>query len=378
MMEKKGLALFLLSLSSVAGFAQSQIRGNVKDSNGEPILGATIKVNGSKVATVTDMDGNFSVNAKPGSTITISYVGFETQTVTVKGANLAPIVLKEDDRTLNDVVVIGYGVQKKSDLTGAVASVSGDAIKNLSTSDAGAALQGKVTGVQIINSGAPGAGAEIRVRGYGSNGNNAPLLIVDGLKVDNIQYLDPSLIQSVEVLKDAASAAIYGAEAGNGVVLITTRNGSNSGGTAHISYSLKAVNQSLGKKADLFDAPEYIAYHKYLGDITDALLESNNYHGQNTNWYKEVFNNSWSVEHNVTVEGGNNKGHILAALGILNDDGIVKGKKDVYKRFTAQLNADYKFFDWFNITSNTSVEKWSTKSLLFSYFAPPKTDFMVS
>ena len=119
MMEKKGLALFLLSLSSVAGFAQSQIRGNVKDSNGEPILGATIKVNGSKVATVTDMDGNFSVNAKPGSTITISYVGFETQTVTVKGTNLVPIVLKEDDRTLNDVVVIGYGVQKKSDLTGA-------------------------------------------------------------------------------------------------------------------------------------------------------------------------------------------------------------------------------------------------------------------
>ena len=367
MIEKKGLALFLLSLSSVAGFAQSQIRGNVKDSNGEPILGATVKVNGSKAATVTDLDGNFMVNAKPGSTITISYVGFETQTVTVKGTNLVPIVLKEDDRTLNDVVVIGYGVQKKSDLTGAVASVSGDAIKNLSTTDAGAALQGKVTGVQIINSGAPGAGAEIRVRGYGSNGNNAPLLIVDGLKVDNIQYLDPSLIQSVEVLKDAASAAIYGAEAGNGVVLITTRNGSNSGGQAHISYSLKAVNQSLGKKADLFDAPEYIAYHKYLGDITDALLESNKYNGQNTNWYNEVFNNSWSVEHNVTVEGGNNKGHILAALGILNDDGIVKGKKDVYKRFTAQLNADYKFFDWFNITSNTSVEKWSTKSLTNGY-----------
>ena len=141
MMEKKGLALFLLSLSSVAGFAQSQIKGNVKDSNGEPILGATVKVNGSKAATVTDLDGNFMVNAKPGSTITISYVGFETQTVTVKGTNLVPIVLKEDDRTLNDVVVIGYGVQKKSDLTGAVASVSGDAIKNLSTTDAGAALQ---------------------------------------------------------------------------------------------------------------------------------------------------------------------------------------------------------------------------------------------
>ena len=174
MMEKKGIALFFLSLSTVAGFAQSPIKGNVKDANGEPILGATVKVNGSKVAAVTDLDGNFVVNAKPGSTITVSYVGFVSQTVTVNGTNLIPIVLKEDDRMLNDVVVIGYGVQKKSDLTGAVASVNGDDIKNLATSDAGAALQGKVTGVQIINSGAPGAGAEIRVRGYGSNGNNSP------------------------------------------------------------------------------------------------------------------------------------------------------------------------------------------------------------
>jgi TonB-linked SusC/RagA family outer membrane protein len=367
MMEKKGIALFFLSLSTVAGFAQSPIKGNVKDANGEPILGATVKVNGSKVAAVTDLDGNFVVNAKPGSTITVSYVGFVSQTVTVNGTNLIPIVLKEDDRMLNDVVVIGYGVQKKSDLTGAVASVNGDDIKNLATSDAGAALQGKVTGVQIINSGAPGAGAEIRVRGYGSNGNNSPLLIVDGLKVDNIQYLDPSLIKSVEVLKDAASAAIYGAEAGNGVVLITTKSGSNNGGHAQISYTLKAANQSLGKKADLFDAPEYIEYHKYLGDLTDEELKSKNYNGQNTNWYDEVFGNSWSVEHNVTVQGGNDKGHLLAGLGYVDNDGIVKGKKDVYRRFTAQLNADYKFYDWLTVTSNTSVEKWSTRALTNGY-----------
>ena len=339
----------------------------MKDANGEPILGATVKVNGSKVAAVTDLDGNFVVNAKPGSTITVSYVGFVSQTVTVNGTNLIPIVLKEDDRMLNDVVVIGYGVQKKSDLTGAVASVNGDDIKNLATSDAGAALQGKVTGVQIINSGAPGAGAEIRVRGYGSNGNNSPLLIVDGLKVDNIQYLDPSLIKSVEVLKDAASAAIYGAEAGNGVVLITTKSGSHNCGHAQISYTLKAANQSLCKKADLFDAPEYIEYHKYLGDLTDEELKSKNYNGQNTNWYDEVFGNSWSVEHNVTVQGGNDKGHLLAGLGYVDNDGIVKGKKDVYRRFTAQLNADYKFYDWLTVTSNTSVEKWSTRALTNGY-----------
>lgn len=199
------------------------------------------------------------------------------------------------------------------------------------------------------------------MRGYGSNGNNSPLLIVDGLKVDNIQYLDPSLIKSIEVLKDAASAAIYGAEAGNGVILITTKSGANSHGKAQISYTLKAASQSLGKKADIFDAPEYIEYHKYLGDLTDEELKSKGYNGQNTDWYDEVFGNSWSLEHNLTVQGGNDKGHLLASLGIVDNNGIVKGDKDVYKRFTAQLNADYKFYKWLSVSSNTSVEKWSTK-----------------
>lgn len=154
------------------------------------------------------------------------------------------------------MVVIGYGVQKKSDLTGAVASIKSDDIKGLSTTDAGAALQGKAAGVQIINSGGPGEAADIRVRGYSSNsGNISPLLIVDGLKVDNIQYLDPSMIESMEVLKDAASAAIYGAQAGNGVVIITTKSGAANGGKAEISYSSKFTIQSIGRKAKLFDAP---------------------------------------------------------------------------------------------------------------------------
>lgn len=144
----------------------------------------------------------------------------------------------------------------------------------MSATDAGAALQGKAAGVQIINSGGPGEAADIRIRGYSSNsGNIGPLLIVDGLKVDNIQYLDPSMIESMEVLKDAASAAIYGAQAGNGVVIITTKTGAANGGKAQISYSSKFTIQSLGKKAEIFDAPEYIEYHKYLGDIDDALLQ---------------------------------------------------------------------------------------------------------
>ena len=375
-LQKPLVFLFLLCLFPLGAMAQSTISGTVNDESGEPIIGASVKVQGAKTGAITDFNGNFSVQADANSTLVISYIGYTSATVKVNGRNNITVTLKEDAQTLNDVVVIGYGVQKKSDLTGAVASVKGDEIKNLSTTDAGAALQGKVSGVQIINtSGDPTAGASIRVRGYSSNsGSLGPLLIVDGLKVDNIQYLDPSLIESMEVLKDGASAAIYGAQAGNGVVLITTKNGSK--GKAHVTYSLKAASQSLGKKAELFHAKDYIEYHKYLGDMTETELVNNGYYGQvvdgvgvpgterfDTDWYDEVFENSWSLQHNLTVEGGNDKGHFLVGLGLVDNDGMVKGKKDTYNRFTGQVNADYKFFDWLSISSNTSIEKYKTKSL---------------
>ena len=332
---------------------------------GEPIIGASVQVQGTKTGAITDFNGNFSVQAGSNATLVISYIGYTSATVKVNGRNNITVVLKEDAQTLNDVVVIGYGVQKKSDLTGAVASVKGDEIKNLSTTDAAAAMQGKVSGVQIINtSGDPTAGASIRVRGYSSNsGSLGPLIIVDGLKVDGIQYLDPTLIESMEVLKDGASAAIYGAQAGNGVVLITTKNGKK--GTAHVTYNLKAASQSLGKKAELFHAADYIEYHKYLGDMSDKELEDNAYKQGfvDTDWYDEVFESSWSLQHNLTVEGGNDKGRFLAGLGIVNNDGMVKGDKDTYKRFTGQINAEYKFFKWLSVQSNTSIEKYKTKSL---------------
>ncbi|MBO7128219.1 MAG: carboxypeptidase-like regulatory domain-containing protein, partial [Prevotella sp.] len=168
-LQKPLMALFLLCLFPMGALAQSIIRGTVNDEAGEPIIGATVKVQGTNTGAITDFNGNFSVEAASNATLNVSYVGYVTQRVPVGGKNNLVITLLEDNTTLNDVVVIGYGVQKKSDLTGAVASVKGDDIKNLSTSDAGAALQGKVTGVQIINSGSPGGGAEIRVRGYSSN-----------------------------------------------------------------------------------------------------------------------------------------------------------------------------------------------------------------
>ncbi|MBQ9649551.1 MAG: TonB-dependent receptor [Prevotella sp.] len=363
-LQKPLVFLFLLCLFPLGALAQSTVTGTVNDESGEPIIGASVKVQGTKTGAITDFNGNFSVQADANATLQISYIGYITATVKANGRNNITVTLKEDAQTLNDVVVIGYGVQKKSDLTGAVASLKGDDIKNLSTSDAAAAMQGKVSGVQIINTGSPGEGALIRVRGYSSNsGNLGPLLIVDGLKVDNIQYLDPNLIESMEVLKDAASAAIYGAQAGNGVVLITTKNGQK--GQAHVTYSLKAASQSLGKKADIFNANDYIEYHKYLGDLVDKELEEKAYKTGfvDTNWYDEVFDNSWSLQHTLTVEGGNDKGRFLAGLGIVDNDGIVKGDKDTYKRFSGQINVDYKFFDWLSVTSNTSVEKWKRKSL---------------
>lgn len=325
-------------------------------------------MNGSKVGAVTDLDGKFSIDAAPDATLTITYVGMEPKTVKAEAGKTLSITLKDDSKVLNDVVVIGYGVQKKSDLTGAVASIKSDDIKGLSATDAGAALQGKAAGVQIINSGGPGEAADIRIRGYSSNsGNIGPLLIVDGLKVDNIQYLDPSMIESMEVLKDAASAAIYGAQAGNGVVIITTKTGAANGGKAQISYSSKFTIQSLGKKADLFDANEYIEYHKYIGDLSDEVLQTNNYQGQNTDWYKEVFESSLAHQHSLTVQASNGKGRFLASLNILSNDGIVKGSKDTYKRFTGQINADYDIYKWLNVTTNTSFEKYKTKGVTKGY-----------
>lgn len=369
-LNKKPLVmmLFLFCLFPLGISAQNIVKGLVNDENGDPVIGATVRVLGTKVATVTDLDGHFQVSTTPNAQLSVSYLGYETQNVNVGGQKNLTIVLKPENTTLNDVVVIGYGIQKKSDLTGSVASIKSDDIKGLSTTDAGAALQGKAAGVQIINSGGPGEAADIRIRGYSSNsGNIGPLLIVDGLKVDNIQYLDPSMIESMEVLKDAASAAIYGAQAGNGVVLITTKSGAKGSGKSQISYSSKFTIQSLGKRADLFDAPEYIEYHKYLGDMTDELLKTNNYKGQNTNWYDEVFENSLAHQHSITLQGGNDKGHFLASLNILNNNGIVKGDKDVYKRITGQINADYNITKWLNVTANTSFEKWKTKGVTKGY-----------
>lgn len=364
------LAFVVMCCSSA--FAQIQVKGNISDKNSEPMIGVAIQEKGNNTnGTITDLDGNFSLSVNSNATLVVSYIGYKTQEIALNGRTNLAIVMEEDAQVLDEVVVVGYGVQRKSDLTGSVASVKSDDLKNRSTTDAAAALQGKAAGIQVLNSsGKPGQGASIRVRGYSSNSSNiGPLLIVDGLQVSSIQYLDPSLIESMEILKDAASAAIYGAEAGNGVVLITTKTGGNKGkGT--ITYQGKWTNQSLGMVPELLNATQFKDWMTMqLGAeaVTAALKDAQDAYGwnpnTNTNWLDEYFENTWAAQHSLTFQGGNERGAYFMNLNYVNQDGIIKGNKDNYERLTAQINADYKIKDWLQVGTNTSIEKWSSRGV---------------
>ncbi|HNW50526.1 MAG TPA: SusC/RagA family TonB-linked outer membrane protein [Prolixibacteraceae bacterium] len=353
-----------LILFSYLSFGQSGlVRGKIIDENSAPIIGANVLVEGTTTGTITDIDGNYRISANENSTLVFSFVGYKSQKMKVGKQTVINVSLSPDYTELNDAVVIGYGTVKKSDLSGAVASVRSESLQNMVTTDAAAALQGKASGVQVLsNSGAPGQGATIRVRGYSSNSDKiGPLLIVDGLQVDNIQYLDPSMIESLEVLKDAASAAIYGAAAGNGVILITTKTGAK--GTSSISYDASFASQSLARHPQIFKAADFIEYKKMSGLPIESQLEANGYDGTDTDWFDVVFAPSWNKQHTVTFQGGNNQGHFFTSINYVNNDGIVKGEKDVYKRLTAQINADYNIKDWLQVGTNNSIENWSTKSV---------------
>ena len=362
------IAFMLLTLSW-AGLNAKTVTGKVVGPDNEPLIGATVAVSGSKAATVTDYDGNFKIEANDGQTLMVSYIGYLTKSVKVQGNNLV-ISLLVDDKSLDEVVVIGYGVQKKSDLTGSVASVRAEDLKNRSTTDAAAALQGKASGVQVLNSsGKPGQGASIRVRGYSSNSSLVgPLLIVDGLQVESIQYLDPSMIESMEVLKDAASAAIYGAEAGNGVVLITTKSGSKGKGT--ITYNGKFTNQSLGRVPKLLNGSQFkdwmtmqLGADRVNADMADATKQYGWDPNTDTDWLDAYFENSWAKQHTLTFQGANDRGSYFMSVSHVDQDGIVKGNKDKYERLTAQINADYKIKDWLTVGTNTSIEKWRSRGI---------------
>ena len=369
-LQKPLLALFLLCLFPLGALAQSLVKGTVKDVSGEPIIGASVKIQGAKSGVITDFDGNFSITAGNNATLVISYIGYSTETVKLNGRNNISVTLTEDTQSLNDVVVIGYGVQRKSDLTGAVASVKSEDLKNLSTADAAAALQGKVSGVNVLTNASPGSGADIRVRGYSSNSEKiAPLYIVDGLQVSSIQYLDPQMIESIEILKDAASAAIYGAEAGNGVVLVTTKKGDE--GKVSVNYTGRATLQNFTRRVGMQrnDFLKYMTYEYGEEDVNKRLADFDYKHPYYANgvidqdWISAYIEPTWSQQHTLSISGGNTKGHFFTSLNYVHQNGVVRGDKDVYKRITGQVNADYNIFKWLQVGSNNTIEKWETKSV---------------
>lgn len=334
------------------------VTGSILDESGEPLIGATVVVetgNKPPAGTVTDLNGKFTLKNLPeGAVLTISYIGYQTQKVSVAGQNTLRIIMKSEDTTLDDVVVIGYGVQKKSNVTGAIGSIKADDLKNKVSANAAEALQGKVSGVQVVNnSGAPGASPTIRIRGYSSNGVSDPLYVVDGLKVASIDYLDPSAIENIEVLKDAASAAIYGAEAGNGVVLITTRSGGKEGQTK-VTLDAQLTFSNLAKKMDVMNAEQFIEYNKEAAPGSFETMLNQYYDGTtNTDWQDELFKTGVMQKYNIGVSGNNKQGTFFVSLGYMQNNGMLIGKSDLYKRFTAQINGTHHIKPWLEVgTSN--------------------------
>ena len=354
------LTMMMALLMSVTSFAQG-IKGTVIDENGEAVIGATIAdKNDSKNATITDFDGNFVINVKSGQTIVVSYIGYETQELAAK--NGMTIQMRPDNKVLDEVVVVGYGVQKKSSVTGAISQVKPEDIENRTISNAQQALQGKTSGVQIIqSSAAPGSSPTVRVRGYSSNTSSEPLYVVDGVRMSDISGIDPATIASMEILKDAASAAIYGAEAGNGVVLISTKKGK--AGQGKISYDFQWTDESLARIPKMLSAQEYKQYMVEGNLFTEDYINANWDGKTNTKWTDVAFTHGHMQKHNFSFTGGNDRGNYYLALSYLNNNGIVKGDADTYKRLTATINGEYKVKDWLKVGTTNQVEKYNVRQV---------------
>ena len=351
-------------LSVPTGFAQgtAAVSGTVSDTQGLPVIGAGVMLSSdSTVGTTTDLAGNYSISVPPDASLTFSCIGYKTVTVDIAGRAKVDVVMEEDSEFLEETVVIGYGVQRKSDVTGAIASVKDSDIANRSAISVAQALQGKAAGVQIVNpSGAPGATSSIQIRGYSSNSKTTPLMIVDGLKVSDINYLDPESIASIEVLKDAASAAIYGIEAGNGVILITTKSGSNSQG--RVFYNFQNSIQSVAKMPDLMNAREWMDYMLLSGANQD--MSEFDYDGvTDTYWPGLMFEKGYIRRHTVGASAGNDRGNLYVSLSYTDNNGIIAGDKDVFNRLTGQINAEYKINNWLTIGTNNSLSRTKSSSV---------------
>ena len=370
-MRKQSLFSAMLMLGTMAGLmvypvpaqasvTQSQtikVSGTVVDHEGEPLIGATVKVTGSESGAVTDIDGNFQMNAPANGTLLISYVGYKDREVPINGrTDLGKIELTSDNQVLDQVVVVGYGVQKKADLTGSVAIVNADELKRVSHSNISSMLEGKVAGVQITTDGQPGADPNVRIRGLGTFGSTAPLYVIDGVPMGTtIRDFSPNDIETIQVLKDASAAAIYGSRAANGVVIITTKGGQKEQPLKMDYKGYVGIDKIDGGVYDVMNADQY---SRYLGQAAAntgiaapggyTLGEDGYYHfmdNTNTDWFKEVFKTGIRQNHNVNLSGGGAHNTYNIGLDYYKQTGTLEGAGPNFERFTARVNntMDAKF-----------------------------------
>lgn len=345
--ELEGTHIILTTEAIKDLHAQQQaktVTGTVTDVSGEPIIGANIRIKGTTTGTITDIDGNFSIEAEPQSVIEVSYIGYLTQETVINNQKSIRFLLKEDTKTLDEVVVIGYGVQKKADLTGSVANINTEKLNTQSNANIGQALQGKIAGVDIVSQGgAPGSGTRIMVRGIGTLNNASPLYIVDGMYMNSIDHINPNDIASIDVLKDASSAAIYGSRAANGVIIVTTKEGSNTEGKPIIDLSVNLGISTASKFLDMLDAKGWAevttiarqAIGKPALDMATDLANK-----PDNDWQDIMFRPALMQNYNLAVKGGGKYSTYYTGLGYFNQDGIVKDTN--YQRYNIQSKNDYK------------------------------------
>lgn len=375
-MKAKLILCLCMLLSVTNALAQSiTVSGTVTEqSSGEPVLGASIVVKGDVTAGITaDALGFYSISVPANGTLVFSAIGMKTQEIAVNGRSNINVQMAEDAELLNEIIVIGYGTAKSKDLTGAISSVKSDEIISTPISSPMGSLQGKVAGVQILNSANPGASPVVRVRGVGSfdSSYQGPLYVVDGMFFDNIDFLDSSNIESLTVLKDASSAAIYGVRAANGVILVTTRNGAK--GQDRITYDGYYGIQQASNILKLANSAEYAQLMKEFGDLTAVELSIKNWGGSNgvpstdTDWYKALLKTGTISSHSINVSGSSNKASYVLGVSTFSNDGISKGDNS-YQRFNIISKGDYNPFKWLKLGANITISNATKKNGALSAF----------
>jgi TonB-linked SusC/RagA family outer membrane protein len=339
-MKRKSLLFFLCLFSLSYAFAQDiTVRGKVTDAqNSETLIGVSILVKGTTIGTQTDMNGDYSISAPTGGTLVFSYLGFISQEIAINGRTTINVPLAVSAQSLEQVVVVGYGTQRKRDLTGSITSVKGTDIEKSPNTNPVASLQGKVAGLTVVNSGSPGAAPTIRIRGVNSTNSANPIFVVDGVIQTNIDYVNPADIESMEVLKDPSSTAIFGIQGGNGVIVVTTKRAAK--GETRISFQSNTGIQTVPNQIDVVDADGFRKlYTAQLANLGAAPFDFTNYTA-NTNWQDLVFKSAVITNNNLSISNSGEKSTTLVNLGYSNQDGVLKNSN--FQKYTARLNQEIK------------------------------------